>query len=158
MLSLPLLLGIIAAVLFVWFWQDSLGARERANRAALQACERMSLQFLDGTVAFARLSVARNERGQVRLRRTYVFDYTENSVERRQGFVMLLGARIESVGFDPDQRGAARTQRLGSDVNVDPNSSNVLDLAEWRARRKRLKPADDQVQPPGDKGSGDQGW
>jgi hypothetical protein len=83
-----------------WFWQDSLAARESANAAAIEACTRLGLQFLDGTVAFARLSLTR-EAGWLTLRRTYVFDYTANSIERRQGFVLLTGRRVESVGYSP---------------------------------------------------------
>jgi hypothetical protein len=81
-----------------WFWQDSLRVRERANAAAIEACGRLALQFLDGTVAFARLRLVRDA-GQLRLRRTYIFDYTAHSIERLQGFVVLLGMHVESVGF-----------------------------------------------------------
>jgi Protein of unknown function (DUF3301) len=77
-----------------WFWQDSLAARESANLAAMEACQRLGLQFLDGTAAFARLSLTR-EYGWLKFRRTYVFDYTANSIERRQGFVVLTGRRVE---------------------------------------------------------------
>lgn len=151
MLSLSLLLGILGAVAFVWFWQDSLGAREHANRAAMEACTRMNLQFLDGTVAFARLGLARNPGGQLRLRRTYIFDYTATSIERRQGFVVLLGLRIETVGFEPDRSvtDAAPIAR----PDIDANSSNVLDLAEWRQRHhKQLKPPAERSRSPGDNG------
>lgn len=95
-LTLLCLAGLIA-----WFWQDSLAARESANAAAMEACRRLGLQFLDGTAAFVRLSPAR-ESGRLKLRRTYVFDYTANSIERRQGFVVLIGSRVESVGYAPD--------------------------------------------------------
>ena len=163
MLSLPLLLGVIGAALFVWFWQSSLSARERANRAALQACERSQLQFLDGTVAFARLSVARNDRGRLSLRRTYVFDYTATSIERRQGFVVLLGTRVESLGFEPE-RGARTSQSLEarpsqSHPDIDASQSNVLDLAEWRKKRSNQpKLPDDRSRPPKDNTPGDSGW
>ncbi len=56
-----LVLIVMAAAGF-WFLRDSLAARERANAAAMEACQRLSLQFLDGTVAFARLSFAREQR------------------------------------------------------------------------------------------------
>ena len=143
MLSLPLLLGVIAAGAFAWFWQTSLGARERANRAALDACERMQLQFLDGTVAFARLGLTRGDGGRIALRRTYVFDYTATSIERRQGFVVLVGNRVESIGFEPElqRRNAPLTPPTvdATPSDVDPTQSNVLDLAEWRKRR-RMQP------------------
>lgn len=139
---------LLAAVAVVWFVQDSLATRERANAAAMEACERLSLQFLDGTVAFARLAFAR-DRGQLALRRTYVFDYTANSIERRQGFVILLGRRVESVGYAPGEERRAQpapvTVSLSATIPPPPEptpaprqveSAVVLHLADWRARRR----------------------
>src|SRR5215831_865388 len=106
------------AVLVVWFWHDSLRARDIANAAAMTACERMGLQFLDGTAAFARLSLVR-DRGQLRLRRTYVFDYTAQSIERRQGFAILLGMDVEYVGFAPEHT----AQAVADPVPTSPQST-----------------------------------
>jgi Protein of unknown function (DUF3301) len=121
-----------------WFWQDSLAARESANAAAMEACQRLGLQFLDGTVAFARLALGRDA-GRVRLRRTYVFDYTANSIERRQGFVVLSGARVESVGYAPEPRGSAGVAppQIAAPLQSgpQPGESKVLDLEDWRTRR-----------------------
>jgi hypothetical protein len=154
-LSWGALVLLLAAVAVVWFLQDSLAARERANAAAMEACQRLSLQFLDGTVAFARLGFTR-ERGQLAIRRTYVFDYTANSIERRQGFVILTGRRIESVGYAPgeEQRAQQRAQppapilTVSMSATIPPpppappqsesaaESATVFDLADWRARRR----------------------
>jgi hypothetical protein len=126
-----------------WFWQDSLAARESANAAAMEACQRLGLQFLDGTVAFARLAFGRDA-GRVRLRRTYVFDYTANSIERRQGFVVLSGARVESVGYaaeprGPDSRsiGGVAPPQIPAPLQSPQQTgeSKVLDLEDWRTRR-----------------------
>jgi hypothetical protein len=110
-LSWGLLTIILLAAAVVWFWQDSLAARESANVAAKEACTRLGLQFLDGTVAFARAALVR-DRGVLKLRRTYVFDYTATSIERRQGFVLLTGRRVESLGYAPGDAApdAARVQ------------------------------------------------
>jgi hypothetical protein len=143
---------LLVAAAVVWFLQDSLATRERANAAAMEACRRLSLQFLDGTVAFARLAFTR-ERGQLTFRRTYVFDYTANSIERRQGFVILVGRRVESVGYAPgEEQRAQRAQQPPITVSVSAtlpppepkpvppavsnNSAVVFDLAEWRERRR----------------------
>ena len=50
-----LLLLLVAMLSVAWFWHDSLGARESANRAALDTCSRTGASLLDGTVAFSRL-------------------------------------------------------------------------------------------------------
>lgn len=130
-LALLCLAGALA-----WFWQNALAARERANEAAQEACRRLSLQFLDGTVAFTRLSL-RREQGRLQLRRTYVFDYTANSIERRQGFVILAGRRLESVGYDPgeDPRAAPPPPPPPPPPPFDGVTAEVFNLDEWRARR-----------------------
>jgi hypothetical protein len=128
---------LILAAAIGWFWQDSLGARERANAAAVEACARLGLQFLDGTVAFARLQFIRGSHSLFTLRRTYVFDYTADSIERRQGFIILTGRQVDSVGYargEEAQSPPARERPI--DVQQLPPASNVLSLEEWRARQR----------------------
>ena len=150
MLSWTLLAGLIAALFAAWFWYDSLKHRERANAAAEEACERANLQLLDGTVAFSSLKLFRAANGRLALRRTYVFDYTARSIERQQGFVILAGERVETVGFAHAGQGEpqAGRDRLVRDVTPQPTrppaslKSNVLDLEQWRRQRQRRTPTD----------------
>lgn len=154
MLSLNLILMVLLAAVAVWFWHNSLSVRERANQAAMAACQRMGLQFLDGTVAFARWTLTRGAHGRLQLRRTYIFDYTatvfmDHAQERRQGFVVMLGQKMESIGFASEQDGEA--VKLASNGNAGPTETvsqrrpadaeaetgKVLDLAEWRRKHQR---------------------
>ncbi len=141
-LSWTALVFLIVAAGVVWFWQDSLAARERANAAAIEACERLGLQFLDGTVAFARLGWTRGPTGSVTLRRTYVFDYTATSIERHQGFVVLCGHRVETVGYAPGQttRTTAEPAAPAPKPPVAPGPSNVLHLDQWRTQQRPPPP------------------
>ena len=41
----------------------------------------------------------RGEGGRPALERTYLFDYSDDGVTRRQGFVVVCGRRVESVGL-----------------------------------------------------------
>jgi len=147
--TLFLLLGVAACIAF---WHSSLAARERANSAAQDACERLRLQFLDGTVAFASLAWRRGHGGRLAFRRTYVFDYTADSIERRQGFVILSGTHLESVGFANDDAGRPAAKVLSAtppppSVSSPPSqiaeggarneSDNIVDFAEWRHRSQR---------------------
>ncbi len=94
------LFGLLAALLATaWYWHDSLGARERANAAALETCQSTAASLLDGTVAFRRLRLVRVGGGPLQLRRTYVFDYTRDGDTRQQGFVVLTGRMVDSVGL-----------------------------------------------------------
>jgi hypothetical protein len=95
-----LLLALAGACLALW-WRASVDARERANAAAREACANAHVQLLDGTVVFQRLRAARDRDGRFALRRTYVFDYSEDGATRRHGFVILRGAAVETVGLGP---------------------------------------------------------
>lgn len=105
-----LLLACAFGFVLLW-WRASVEARDRANAAALQACERDGVQMLDGTVSFQRLRPTRDAEGRLAFRRTYVFDYTDDGQSRRQGFVILHGHEVEVVGLGPTliQGGAGGT-------------------------------------------------
>jgi hypothetical protein len=146
------LLFILVATAVGWFWHDSLAARESANAAAQEACQRLGLQLLDGTVAFVRIGLTRSHAGHVVLRRTYVFDYTANSIERRQGFLILAGRHVESAGYAPGEQGRqptpARAETPASPVSPTPEpptsarpSAQVFRIEDWRRNRHQRPPA-----------------
>jgi hypothetical protein len=98
---LNLLLFACAVGFVLLWWRASLDARDRANAAAHDACERGGVQMLDGTVSFQRLRPTRDAEGRLAFRRTYIFDYTDDGQSRRQGFVILHGHEVEVVGLGP---------------------------------------------------------
>lgn len=95
------LILVIAALFAASFWHAALRAREHANAIAVDTCRSLNVQFLDGTVAFSSMRPARDSSGRLTWRRNYVFDYTDDGMSRRQGFVVLLGATLEAVGLAP---------------------------------------------------------
>jgi hypothetical protein len=99
-LSWSMLALLLALLGVAWFWYASLRARERANAAALETCQRTGAQLLDGTVAFRGMRPVRGADGRLQLRRTYVFDYTQDGATRHQGFVILSGTALESIGLE----------------------------------------------------------
>jgi hypothetical protein len=92
-------LGLLVAAL--WLWIDSLRAREHAVAAGRAACKRYDVQLLDETVAFARLRLARDDEGRLRLRRTYTFEFSDTGKNRRHGAIVMLGARLEDLQLEP---------------------------------------------------------
>ena len=82
-------------------WMDSLKVRERAVAAGQAACAREGLQFLDETVAFARLRLARNDDGRLRLQRTYAFEFSDTGNNRRGGAIVMLGAQVAQLQLEP---------------------------------------------------------
>lgn len=92
---------LIAFAVTGWFCFDSLRAREHALAEGRRACERDSLQFLDETVECISLRPARNELGQVKLRRVYRFEFSDDGNSRRNGSVVMMGAQVDSVMMEP---------------------------------------------------------
>jgi uncharacterized protein DUF3301 len=92
------ILGIAVGALV---WADSLRARERAVQAGRSACQRYDLQFLDDTVSFARIRLARNEDGELRLARTYTFEFSDTGNNRRHGAIVMLGGELQDLHLEP---------------------------------------------------------
>jgi hypothetical protein len=92
---------ILLIVAGIFLWLDSLRARERAVRAGRSACERHELQFLDDTVAFARLRLARDDEGQLKIARTYTFEFSDTGNNRRHGAIVMLGGEIRDLQLEP---------------------------------------------------------
>ena len=90
---------LIAAGIFLWL--DSLRARERAVKAGRTACERYSLQFLDDTVSFTRIRLRRDQDGQLKLARTYTFEFSDTGNNRRHGAIVMLGAELQDLQLEP---------------------------------------------------------
>ena len=103
-LTFSTLILVVLVLVALGFWYDGWQVREAANRVAMDACRRLSLQFLDGTVALAKLRPRLNRAG-LRIERTYVFDYAAGGVARASGFVIMLGHEIQHVGLEKDGRG-----------------------------------------------------
>ena len=101
--NIGILAALITLALLVWFWADSLRAREHALRASALACQRINMQLLDETVALRRLGLARNTDGRTVWRRTYRFEYTHDGTQRLRGSVIIRGRSIETVAIQsPD--------------------------------------------------------
>ncbi len=92
-------LAAFAAIAFLWV--DSMRARERAIRAGRSACARYQLQFLDETVAFARLRLRRDEEGQLKIARTYTFEFSDTGNNRRHGAIVMLGGDLLDLQLEP---------------------------------------------------------
>jgi hypothetical protein len=84
----------------LWFWRDSLGAREQARAASSRACQQSGVQLLDDTVALERLWWRRDRDGRLKLERLYVFEFTDTGLSRRVGSVLLVGWRVEVLHME----------------------------------------------------------
>lgn len=98
-LTWSMLSVLVVAAVLLSLWFDNARTREAANRIAAEACERRSLQLLDGTVALVKLR-PRWAQGGPRIERTYVFDYSAEPGGRSSGFLIMNGLALEHLGLE----------------------------------------------------------
>lgn len=96
------LLALLALGGGAWLWLDGLKAREIGIAAARQACLDEGFQLLDDTVAGSLLRLARDDDGQLKLRRVFSFEYSDTGDNRRSGSVTLFGHRVEMLHVRPN--------------------------------------------------------
>ncbi|HEU4350247.1 MAG TPA: DUF3301 domain-containing protein [Burkholderiales bacterium] len=93
--------AIVLIAAGVLLWLDSLRVRERAVKAGRAACERYALQFLDDTVSFTRIRLRRDGEGQLKIARTYTFEFSDTGNNRRHGAIVMLGAELQDLQLEP---------------------------------------------------------
>ncbi len=95
------ILIILIASLFYWF--DSIRAKENATRYAKSACKKVLLEFLDDTVLIKKVWLRRNTQGQMSIYRKYEFEFSSTGEFRYKGQVRLLGQYLIDVEMEPYQ-------------------------------------------------------
>ena len=93
---------LISCALAVWFWQDSLRAKEFARSACIRACRRNGVQLLDDTVALDKVWLRRKDNGHLALERRYTFEFTDDGSHRNRGIIVLLGTEVDLLALDGD--------------------------------------------------------
>ena len=89
-------LGLIAAG--VWFWLDSLRAREFAIRRCKAFCSQNRVQLLDQSIHLRKVFPARLA-GHLGLRRFYAFEFSINGTDRYDGVAVEFKNRIEYLSL-----------------------------------------------------------
>jgi hypothetical protein len=92
---------LIVTFALIWFWLESMKARDIAIEAGRQAVDRYGLQLLDETVAITRIRAARDANGRLRLLRTYSFEVSDTGADRLSCHLTLLGTRLEQLDIPP---------------------------------------------------------
>jgi hypothetical protein len=85
----------------LWYWWAAQKVKEIALKAARKTCKEVSLQLLDESVSLRALWLKRDDAGQVRLWRRYVFEFSSTGEDRYTGKIILLGHRITHIELQP---------------------------------------------------------
>lgn len=104
-----------------WLWHSH-GIRERALASVRRHCEKLDVELLDGNVAFRRLALIRDTRGQRRFARVYGFEFTVTGEQRHQGNIVMFGARPGPIEMDAHP------------FRARPDAGRVIQIDDWRPR------------------------
>ena len=94
---------LIALGAIAWFWVDSMRARELASAACRRTCQRCDVQFLDDTVALVALDITHVDDKQLRVRRVYQFEFSDDGRDRLSGIVTISGTHIDMIHLPQPQ-------------------------------------------------------
>lgn len=84
-----------------WFWLESVAARETAVSTGRELASRWNLQLLDETVSCMKWRLGRNQRGHLKIMRTYHFEVSTNGADRLECQLTLLGRQLHAWHIPP---------------------------------------------------------
>ena len=92
---------IIVFIAVIYYWLDSIRAKEIATMHAKLSCKNVLLEFLDDTVRIKKVRLRRNIKGHLSLYREYEFEFSSTGECRYKGEVRLLGQYLIDVEMQP---------------------------------------------------------
>ena len=101
--------SLLVLLACVWLLWDNLKAREAAVAASRDLCKAEGLQLLDDTVVMQSLRPVRGSGGRLRLKRIYVFEYSDTGNDRHKGSVTLIGDTVITFFVGPRPVAEAQT-------------------------------------------------
>jgi len=91
---------LLAGAVLALIWWRAMGARATARRAALKACEKAEVIFID-ELAFKRIGLARDAHRSWRVARRYGFEFYDRGDRRYSGTILMHGQRVADVFMGP---------------------------------------------------------
>lgn len=85
----------------LWHWWNAQGIKHRALSAVKEYCDKIDVQLLDDGIALKAFWLKRDPRGNMRIWRSYQFEFSSTGNERYRGVVILLGSVVQSIDAEP---------------------------------------------------------
>lgn len=83
------------------YWFNAQKVKEIALATVRDHCLAMEVQMLDGYVALNGIRLKRDKTGKMQVRRSFLFEFSSTGNERYNGYVLMLGRRVESIYMEP---------------------------------------------------------
>lgn len=110
-----MILVIVIGGAVLWFWNDTLKARENMLHRCRVLLRDMDMQLLDQTVAIHRFGWRRNASERLVIYRTYHFEFSTNGQDRWLGRATLLGRTLDTLQIDTPEGTTIMGDATGSE-------------------------------------------
>jgi len=91
---------ILLLAAFIYSWWRNTSIREQALINVKKHCDSLDLQLLDQSVAGAGWKPTWNQ-GQIKIKRTYKFEFSSSGVARYRGTITYLGHQQVGIWLSP---------------------------------------------------------
>lgn len=100
-MTLGNLFWLFVAAFAIWYWWRAKAIKDFVLQAARRYCKTMDVMLLDDAIYLRGIWFKRDDKGQIRVWRRFLFDFTSTGEERYSGRVIMLGPRILHMELDP---------------------------------------------------------
>lgn len=95
-------LFVVTLFLYLFYhWWQSQRVKEMALNRIRRQCKELELQLLDDNINLKAFWLKRDEKGMVRIWRSYNLEFSSTGEERYSGHIITLGHKITDVHLDP---------------------------------------------------------
>ena len=102
-MSIPDFIILLFLTASIFYWFDSIRAKEIATKHASAECKKVLIEFLDDTVVIKKVRLRRDTQGRIAIYREYQFEFSSTGEYRYKGLVRLLGKYLIDVEMEPYQ-------------------------------------------------------
>lgn len=100
MIQISDIMWLGSIVLLLMYWWSALGIREIALASVKAYCLNADVQFLDDAIVLRGYWFKRDEAGNIRVWRSYLFEFATSGEHRYQGRIILLGRKVLNVQLE----------------------------------------------------------
>ena len=102
-MSIPDFIILLFLSASIFYWLDSIRAKEIATKQASAECKKVLIEFLDDTVVIKKVRLRRDTQGRIAFYREYQFEFSSTGEYRYKGLVRLLGKYLIDIEMEPYQ-------------------------------------------------------
>jgi len=143
-MTVPEFIILFSLIAVIYYWIDTIRAKEIAVIHGKNACKDAGVTFLDQTVEIKKVRLKRNPRGTVVFYREYKFEFSSDGIRRVDAEIIMLGKQLlklqlsaypETLWLETDDLKpvAGRYTVKHNGVTID---SNVIDINSSKPKNK----------------------